>query len=90
MAAIVVWRIEEGGLVSALQEAEAKLDTVTGELVLDFSAVHRIDASALRAMQELARAAEERAIALRLRGVKVDIYKVLKLAGLAAAFSFVD
>ncbi len=90
MATMIVWRIDGEEVTSALQQAEAKLDSVNGELVLDFSAVRRIDASALRTMQELATAAEEKAIALRLRGVNVDIYKVLKLAGLTAPFSFVN
>ncbi len=90
MAAIVVWRIDDDRVASALHEAGTKLDSVEGELVLDFSAVHRLDANALYALQELAGAVERKAVSMRLRGVNVEIYKVLKLAGLTTQFSFVN
>jgi hypothetical protein len=50
--------------------------------------VRRVDASALRAMETLAGIAEGKAIKVGLRGVNVDIYKVLKLVKLASRFSF--
>jgi anti-anti-sigma regulatory factor len=73
----------------ALEEARKKLEGAEGEMVLDFSAVRRIDAGALQALQQLAAAADERSIKLVLRGVSIDIYKVLKLMQLASRFSFV-
>ena len=50
MAMIAVWlKIDEERVVQALQEAGEKLDSVEGEVTLDFSSVRRIDPSALRA-----------------------------------------
>jgi len=83
------WLKIEGDRVGrTLQEALAKLDGAGGEVVLDFSAVRRIDPSALRAMEDLANSADDKAAKVVLRGVNVDIYKVLKLMKLARRFSF--
>ncbi len=78
--------IDEERVVPALQEAGEKLDCAQGEAILDFSSVRRIDSSALRAMEEFARIADEKAVKVVLRGVNVDVYKVLKLVKLDAAF----
>jgi anti-anti-sigma regulatory factor len=89
MAVIAEWfKIDEERVVQALQEAREKLDSTEGELVLDFSSVRRIDPSALRAMEELAASSDDKAVKLVLRGLNVDIYKVLKLVRLASRFSF--
>ena len=64
------------------------LDSAEGDVVLDFSSVRRIDPSALRAMEELAGIADDKAVKVVLRGVNVDIYKVLKLVKLTSRFSF--
>ncbi len=80
-----VWlKIDGERVVHALQEALKKLDGAGGEVVLDFSSVHRINPSALRTMENLA----DKAAKVGLRGVNVDIYKVLKLMKLAPRFSF--
>ena len=57
-------------------------------MCLDFSSVRRIDPSALREMEELASIADDKAIKVVLRGVNIDIYRVLKLMRLAPRFSF--
>ncbi len=88
MKMISVWPIDGERLIPALQGVGAKLDNADGELVLDFSSVHRLDPAALKAMEELAGLADEKAVKLALRGVDVDIYKVLKLVKLAPRFSF--
>lgn len=85
---ISVWPIDGERVASALQEAGAKLDSAEGEVVLDFSSVQRIDPAALKALEELARLADEKAVKLVLRGVNVEIYKVLTLVKLAPRFSF--
>ena len=72
----------------ALQEARVKLDNTNDDLCLDFSSVRRIETSALKAMEELAGAADGKAVKVVLRGVNVDIYKVLKLGRLTSRFSF--
>ncbi|HVP52356.1 MAG TPA: STAS domain-containing protein [Terriglobales bacterium] len=89
MATIAVMlKVGGEGVVQALQEAGEKLDTANGQLVLDFSSVLRIDPAALAAMEKLAGMADGKAVRLALRGVNVDVYKVLKLAKLAPRFSF--
>ncbi|MFI5115158.1 MAG: STAS domain-containing protein [Terriglobales bacterium] len=75
-------------VVQGLQAAREALDSAHSDVVLDFSAVHRIDPNALRAMEELAGLADGKAVKVVLRGVNVDIYKVLKLVKLTSRFSF--
>ena len=65
-----------------IQEALGELDSARGELVLDFSSVRRIDSSELRALENLAKVAEEKSVKVALSGVNVDVYKVLKLVKL--------
>jgi len=91
MAMNALWvEIDGERLVPALQGAMEKLDSAGGELVLDFSAVHRLDPGALGALERLAGIAGDKAVKVVLRGVTVDIYKVLKLAKLAPRFSFLS
>jgi len=89
MAMTAVWlKVEKDCVVEALQEAGKKLDSVDGEVVLDFSLVLRIDPSALRGMEEFAGIANDKGVKVVLRGVNVGVYKVLKLVKLASRFSF--
>ena len=81
-------KIDGERMAEALQEAGNWLDSANSELVLDFSAVRRINPSGLRALEELAGAASDKAVTLELRGVSVAVYKVLKLAKLAPRFRF--
>jgi anti-anti-sigma regulatory factor len=75
-------------VVQGLQTAREALDSAHSDVVLDFSAVRRIDPNALRAMEKLAGLADGKAVKVVLRGVNVDIYKVLKLVKLTSRFSF--
>jgi anti-anti-sigma regulatory factor len=75
-------------VVHALQEAGAKLNGADGEVVLDFSAVRRIDAGALTELEKLADIADAKTVKVVLRSVNIDIYRVLKLVKLAPRFSF--
>lgn len=75
-------------MAQGLQDAREKLDCAEGQVVLDFSSVRRIDPSALRALEEFAGTADDKDVKVVLRGVNVDIYKVLKLVRLAPRFSF--
>jgi len=91
MAVIAVWlKVDEGRVVQALQEAEEKLDSVEGEVALDFSSVRRIDSNALRAIEEFAGIADSKGVKVVLRGVDAGVYKVLKLMNLASRFCFVS
>jgi anti-anti-sigma regulatory factor len=90
MATIAVWtKIEEDDAVEALRDAGEKLEAANGAITLDFSSVHRISAGVVRAMEELANQAEEKGVKVALRGVNVDVYKVLKLVKLSGRFTFV-
>ena len=75
--------------VPGVRAAHDALDSAVGELVLDFSSVHRIDPTALSAMEKLADAADGKSVKILLRGVDVNVYKVLKLMKLTHRFSFV-
>ena len=89
MTTFPVWlKADDEPLVQALQEAGEKLESAEGDVFLDFSSVHRIDPSALKAMERLAGIADDRAVKVVLRGVNIDIYKVLKLVKLTSRFSF--
>jgi anti-anti-sigma regulatory factor len=81
-------KIDEEHVADAVQGACEKVDGAEGEVVLDFSSVRRIDSRALTAMEKLAAAAEGKGVKVLLRGVNVDIYKVLKLVKLTSRFSF--
>jgi anti-anti-sigma regulatory factor len=90
MAMIAAWlKIDEERVVQGLQEAGEKLDSIEGEVALDFSSVRRIDSSALRAMEEFVGMADDKGVKVVLRGVNVGVYKVLKLVKLGSRFSFV-
>jgi anti-anti-sigma regulatory factor len=82
-------KIDEESVVAVLQAAEEKLGSAEGEVVLDFSSVRRIDPGAIRAIEGFAAAADDKAVKVALRGLNVDVYKVLKLVKLASRFSFV-
>lgn len=83
-------KIDERKVTESLEEVCNSLDGASRELALDFSAVHRIDSFGLRALEELARQAEEKKVKVILRGVNVDLYKTFKLIKLASRFSFVN
>ena len=82
-------KIDVGQAAQSLRKAHDLIAVADGELVLDFSNINRIDASVLTALELLAATAEARDLKVGLRGVNVDIYKVLKLMKLAQRFSFI-
>ena len=74
-------------IVTKLRDTAKKLDA---DAILDFSSIARLDAAGLRALEDLAAAADQKSIKLTLRGANVAVYKVLKLTKLTRRFSFVD
>ena len=80
--------IEEGQIVSLLEQTSLRLESSHCEAVLDLSSVRRINPDALRALESFARVADEKAVKIVLSGVNVDVYKVLKLVKLAQRVSF--
>jgi len=90
MAIIAEWlKVDEDSVLQSLQGACDKLETADGEMVLDLSSVRRIDAAAVKTLEKLASSADEKAVKVVLRGVNVEIYKVLKLVKLTRRFTFV-
>ena len=90
MAMIAVWlKVEQERIVHDVEKAAEQLDGVDGEIALDFSSVQQINPSALAAISEFADVADDRGVKVVLRGVNVEIYKVLELVKLASRFSFV-
>ncbi len=77
----------ETTFVPGLEDAVHSLDSGLSELILDFSSVRRIDACALKKMEQLATVADEKRVKVVLRGVNIDIYRVLKLMHLAQRFT---
>ena len=73
-----------------VQSVGQRLGAGMNEAILDFSAVRRVDAKSLQALAELATIAEEKGVAVSLRGTNVAIYKVLKLVKLAPKFVFLS
>jgi anti-anti-sigma regulatory factor len=86
----VFLNMDEKRVAPALQQAANDLDEATGEVVLDFSSLRRVDSRAARALEEFARAAEDKRIKIVLRGVNIEIYKLLKLLNLTNRFSFMN
>ena len=86
---IAEWlKVDESRLMQSLQEADQKLDQAGGEVILDFTSVRRVDAQALRKLEWLADQADAKALKFGLRGVNINIYKVLKLMKLTSRFWF--
>ena len=73
-----------------LHAAEDKLSGEVSEVLVDMSAVRRVNASAVGALQAFLELAEVRGIRVGLRGVHVEVYKVLKLVKLASRLTFVN
>lgn len=80
--------VEEQRIASVLQEMSVRLDDTHDEAVLDFSSVRRINSQGIEALESLARIANEKAVKIVLRGITVDIYKVLKLVQLTSKVTF--
>jgi anti-anti-sigma regulatory factor len=87
---IVSLKLNGADLIAALQAASEKLESMEGDMILDFSSVRRIDPAELSAMSDFADTADESAVKVVLRGVNVDVYRVLKLARLTQRFSLVS
>jgi anti-anti-sigma regulatory factor len=72
-----------------IQEASEKVNRGEGEVVLDLSAVRRIDSTEVGALEDLAALAGRKSVKVVLRAVNTDIYRVLKLLKLTDRFTFV-
>jgi anti-anti-sigma regulatory factor len=90
MASIMSLKVDEARMVVTLQEIGSKLESTVGDVIVDFSDIRRVDPAALEALTEFVDTADEKAVNVVLRGVSVDVYRVLKLARLAKRFSLVS
>jgi len=90
MTIAVLRKVDKESVPSILQEIQKSLDRTQGEVVIDFSSVSRLDGSALRSLAEFAGKAETVSVKVILRGVNVDVYKVIVLMKLTSRFSFVN
>ncbi len=88
MATNPVVTIDSEHVMQMLQQARREVERGEAEVSVDLSSVRRLDASALDAFEELAGTAQEKSIKVSLRGVSVEIYKVLKLMNLTSRFGF--
>jgi anti-anti-sigma regulatory factor len=84
----VALKNDAGLVLPLLIEARKQVEKGTKEIVLDFSSVCRIDTTALRALEDFIRMADEKSVKLTLRAVDVEVYKVLKLQKLAGRVSY--
>ena len=82
-----LYKVDSEKVAQALADARENLNNTEGEVTLDFSGVRRIDPKGLGAMEDLASAADAKSVKIVLRGVNVDVYKVLKLARVAPRFT---
>ncbi len=90
MAIAMLRKVDKESVPSILQAIEKSLDHTQSEVVIDFSSVSRLDGIAVRSVAEFASKAEANSVKVILRGVKVDVYKVLVLTKLSSRFSFVN
>lgn len=89
MTNTLLFRVDPADLPAALDEARAAFErSQDSEVMLDLAALARIDTAGVAALVELARAAADRNVRLRARGVNVAVYKVLRLAGAADGIAF--
>ena len=91
MAIVAEWiKIDSEHVLESMEVARKKLSSGENEAVLDFSSVRRLDAAALRRLNELSEIASDKSARIALRGVTVDVYRVLKAAKIAANFFFLN
>ncbi|MDR3747976.1 MAG: STAS domain-containing protein [Acidobacteriota bacterium] len=82
--------IDADQVSESLQRVCEKLTASHDDVCLDFANVRRIGPDSLKVMEKLAGLAEEKAVKASLRGVNVNVYRVLKLARLTSRFSFLS
>jgi anti-anti-sigma regulatory factor len=90
MTIAVLRKVDNESVASILREVEKSLKRAQGELVIDFSSVARLDGVALSSLAEFASKADTASVKVVLRGVNVDVFKVLVLMKLNSRFSFVN
>ena len=84
-------RLEQESILQCLKtEAMTAVQTVEAELELDLAAILKIDTAGVRALEGLARTADQRGIRIRLVNANVNVYKALLLLSLVRRFTFAN
>jgi anti-anti-sigma regulatory factor len=81
-------RIDSAGAAGLLQRASEQVKNGANEVIVEFGSVRRIDPRILLLLEQLAAEGAKRKVNISLRGVNIDVYKVIKLSHLAAHFAF--
>jgi anti-anti-sigma regulatory factor len=77
-------------VAETLKDVCGKLPSTGGEVLLDFFFVQTLDPAAIKGLEDLAGTADVLKVKVILRGVNVEIYKVLKLSDLTSRFLFIN
>ena len=79
--------IDPDRVAHMLRQEAVELLGSGSEVVLDFSAVRRIEANGVAALEELLELTESRSVRIRLESVDTNVYKVLRLVNLSQRFA---
>lgn len=77
-------------VAETLKELCGCLSPNGSDMLLDFFLVQSIDPAAIEGLEQLAEAAKLASVKVILRGVNVEIYKVMKLSDLTDKFLFIN
>jgi anti-anti-sigma regulatory factor len=83
-------KVDDANIATTIDKVSEKLNASEGEVLIDCNALMRLDGGALRALEDLARLAREKETKVVLRGMNVELYRVLKLTRLTSTFVFAD
>lgn len=77
-------------VAETLKEVRGGLAANGGEVLLDFFFVQTLDPAGIEGLEQLSATAQLLKAKVILRGVNVELYKVLKLSELTDKFLFID
>jgi len=86
----MAFRLNSENTAQALTWVREQLNAGEGDLLLDFSRVLHMTSESLQTLEEIADLLNGAGQRVVLRGVSVNIYKVLKLVNLSQRFRFVN
>lgn len=77
-------------VAETLKEVRDSLPANGGEVLLDFFFVQTLDPAGIERLEELSATSQLLKVKVILRGVNVELYKVLKLSDLTDKFLFIN
>lgn len=84
------FKVDANNVAESLGKASEFISAEEIDLSLDMTEVRRLDARAVKALEDLASSAEKNRLKVELIGVNVEVYKVLKLMKLDPKFTFLS